>query len=283
MSQHAFDSFRRHLQARGLRPRTQDRYVEYVSRFVTFAKTPALEVSASQAYDFLVDFANRKKISSSWYNGHYWAVVRWFEMRDVPLNLRGLEPQRRHLQAPRWLSEDEVLRMNDAIADRRYRLIFQVIVATGLRVSEVLAMRVADIDPKAHLLRVPCGKGGNGRLVYLPPELRERLRSYYRVFQPRGLFFTRSLHQKDVPICAATLNEALNRARIMAGIEQKVTAHCLRHTFAIHSLRRGVDIVTLKEALGHRKIDSTIRYLTPDLRRDMAQQLDLLTELGVKP
>ena len=57
MSQLAFDSFRRHLQARGLQPGTQDRYVEYVSRLVTFAKTPALEVSVSQAYDFLVDFA----------------------------------------------------------------------------------------------------------------------------------------------------------------------------------------------------------------------------------
>ena len=85
------------------------------------------------------------------------------------------------------------------------------------------------------------------------------------------------------PLLNAMLNEALGRAQVAAGLTEHVTMHRLRHSFAIHSLRAGMDIVTLQELMGHRCISSTIRYLTPDLRRPPGKPFDLLRRPQDRP
>jgi site-specific recombinase XerD len=109
------------------------------------------------------------------------------------------------------------------------------------------------------------------------------MRGYWRTFKPRELFFERHPGRDPRPLLNATLNEALGRAQVAAGLTEHVTMHRLRHSFAIHSLRAGMDIVTLQELMGHRCISSTIRYLTPDLRRPPTKPFDLLDGLGIDP
>ncbi len=283
MSQSALLSFQRHLQARGLQPSTQEVYVACIARLLAWSSCPADALGSTDAYAYLVEQGNRLRLTASWYNVIFTAVVRWFEMRGVALDLHGLLPQRRHRQPPRWLTAADVRRVLAAVPDRRYRLAFQVVVATGLRVSELTAMRVADIDPEQPLLRVPCGKGGDGRLVILPDLLRERLRAYWQTFRPRSIFFERHPGREPQELCRKTINEHLRRAATAAGIAEHVTIHRLRHTYAIHSLRAGMDIVTLQQQMGHRCISSTIHYLTPDLRRPPAQPIDLLARLEIEP
>jgi integrase/recombinase XerD len=282
MSQHALHSFERHLIAQGKRPGTVERYVAVVNRFLVSAPVPVDAVTPDHAYAYLIATGNRLGLSASWFNVIFHAMVSWLTSQDLSTDLRGLRPQRVRVQPPRWFTADETARLLAAVRSRHHRMFFQVMVATGLRVSEVAAMRVADIDRERPVLRVPCGKGGDGRLVLLPETLRDRLRAYWRSFRPQGLFFTRRPGRDDRPMVTATLNRSLRVAAQQAGIAGPISTHRLRHTFAIHSLRAGQDVVTLQRLMGHRSLLSTLRYLTPDLQLPV-QTIDLLQVLGVQP
>jgi integrase/recombinase XerD len=284
MSQSSLSSFQRHLQARGLRPTTQKVYLSYISRLIAHAGAPAEDsVTADQAYAFLVDLANHGLRSASGYNVAFHTVVRWFEMRGVALDLHGLQPQRQYQLLPRWLTEEVVQRLMVHIPDRRYRLAFQVVLATGLRVSELIALRVTDIERHAPLLRVTNGKGGKSRYVLLPETLRIRLRDYWTTWRPTGIFFERKPGRDASPMLPVTLNEVLARAQIAAGLPDRITIHQFRHTYAISMLRNNINIVTLQHLMGHRSITTTVRYLTPDLQRQTDKPIDLLKLFSVEP
>ncbi len=282
MSQPILHAFERHLIAQGKRPGTVDCYVAVVGRFLAATDLPVESVTTDHAYAWLIDLGNRLGRSGSWFNVCFHAVLRWLESRRLSTDLRGLQPQRRLVQPPRWFTADEVARLLAAVDHRTHRLVFQVMVSTGLRISEALAIRVGDLDRERPLLRVPCGKGGDGRIVLVGATLLDWLRLYWRSFRPRGLLFTRRPGIDDEPLCTATLNRSLKVAAQRAGIAGPISSHRLRHTFAVHSLRAGQDIVTLQRLLGHRRLQSTLRYVTPDLQRP-GIVVDLLRDLGVAP
>lgn len=282
MSQHLLISFQRHLQAQGKCPGTQDRYVSIITRFLGSFEVTAEDVTADHAYIFLVARGNQLGLSASWFNVVFHAVVAWLVMRQQPTELRGLRPKRVVVQPPRWFTAAEVRRLLGAVDQRSFRLFFQLMLATGMRVSEAIALRVRDLDAERPLIRIPCGKGGDGRLVALSPTLRERLRAYWRVYLPQEVFFERRPGFDRRPMLAGTVNAALQRAARQAGFTEQISSHRLRHTYAIHSLRGGTDIVLLSRSMGHRCISSTVRYLTPDMARP-GVSVDLLRDLEVEP
>jgi integrase len=282
MSQHPLISFQRHLQAQGKRPGTQDRYVSILARFLREAEVPAASITADHAYDFLVERGNVLGLSASWFNVTFHALVAWLEMRQLPTDLRGLRPKRVAIQPPRWFTAAEARRLIGSVDQRSFRLFFQVMLSTGMRVSEAISLRVRDLDPERPLIRIPCGKGGDGRLVTCSSTLRDRLRDHWRVFRPTDVFFERRPGIDRRPLLAGTVNGALCRAAERAGFTERVSSHRLRHSFAIHSLRGGMDIVSLQRAMGHRCIASTVRYLTPDMARP-GKTVDVLADLGVDP
>jgi integrase len=282
MSQDLIQSFQRHLQAQGKRPGTQDQYVMIVTRFLREVGVPPEAVTEQHAYDYLIERGNAVGLSTSWYNVIFHAVVSWLTMRGLPTDLRGLRPKRVALQPPRWLNADDARRLVAAVEERSYRTVFLVMLATGMRISEVLALRVEDIDREQPLIRVRCGKGGDGRLVRCETTLREILRAYWRTVHPQGRLFQRRLGRGDEPMRLKTVNAALHRAAIRAGFTEPISSHRLRHTFAIHCLRGGMDVVMLSKLMGHRCLQSTVRYLTPDLIRP-GTPVDVLARLGVQP
>jgi integrase/recombinase XerD len=282
MSQSSLLPFQRHLKAQGRRPGTVVSYCGIVERFLRWVDGPAASTTPDQVYAFLVERAQDSGLSSSWYNVTFHALVAWLTMRGLPTDLRGLRPQRVAKQPPRWFTREEVRRLLRAVEQRHFRLFFQVMLSTGLRVSEVLALEVTDLDRDRPLLRVRCGKGGDGRLVPICPTLLARLRDYWRSFRPTGVLFQRSPGVDNRPMLASTVNAALRRAAAKAGFTEQISSHRLRHTCAIHSLRGGMDVVTLQRQLGHRCLESTVRYLTPDLVRP-GVQVDLLADLEIAP
>lgn len=282
MSQHPLLSFQRHLQAQGKRPGTQDRYVSILARFLRETDSPAAAITADHAYDFLVERGNALGLSASWFNVTFHAMVAWLESQQLPTDLRGLRPQRVVEQPPRWFTAAEARRLIGAVDQRSFRLFFQVMLSTGMRVSEAIALRVRDLDSERPLIRISCGKGGDGRLATCSPTLRERLRNHWRAFRPTDVFFERRPGIDRRPLLVGTVNAALQRAAERAGFTERVSSHRFRHSFAIHSLRGGMDIVSLQQAMGHRCITSTVRYLTPDLARP-GTTVDVLADLGVVP
>ena len=168
--------------------------------------------------------------------------------------------QKRPRKLPTVLSSDEMTRFLASIPDCKMCAVLVTAYAAGLRVFEVVALRVRDIDSERMVLRIAEGKGGKERLVMLSPKLLELLRAYWRAEHPRSewLFPGRD---PDQHISIRSVQLACQTARDAAGVGKHITMHTLRHSFATHLLEAGTDVCTIKLVLGHRSLSSTARYL----------------------
>jgi integrase/recombinase XerD len=131
--------------------------------------------------------------------------------------------------------------------------------ACGLRIGEVVRLRVADIDSGRGVLHVRQSKGNKDRQVPLSPRLLAELRDYWRRYRPQGyLFAGRGPGGRQHP---GSLGRRMTRAVRMLGWSKRVSMHTLRHSYATHLLEAGVDVVTLQHLLGHNDLETTARYL----------------------
>ena len=134
----------------------------------------------------------------------------------------------------------------------------------GLRVSEVVALKVGDIDSERMLLRVERGKGGEDRHAMLSPQLLELLRAWWREGRRRSLLLPGGWlfpgRNPVEPLSARQLGRVVRAAAQAAGINKRVSPHTLRHSFATHLLEQGVDIRVIQTLLGHAKLDTTALY-----------------------
>jgi integrase/recombinase XerD len=137
-------------------------------------------------------------------------------------------------------------------------LILMVLYATGLRVSEVVHLKVDDIDSARMVIRVRQGKGRKDRLVMLSPVLLEELRRYWRWHRPTLWLFPGS--DAETPLSISAVQRVCQRARRAAGIQKQASPHTLRHSFATHLLEAGTDLRLIQTVLGHRSVSTTQLY-----------------------
>ena len=155
-------------------------------------------------------------------------------------------------------------RLLDAAKNLKHQTALSVAYGAGLRVSEVTALKVGDIDSQRMLLRVEQGKGAKDRYALLPPILLERLRTRWRFARaqgkvlPGGYLFP-GLDPVD-SMSTRQLNRAVHEAAVAARIDKRVTMHSLRHAFATHLLEQGENIRTIQVLLGHKKLETTALY-----------------------
>jgi integrase/recombinase XerD len=158
---------------------------------------------------------------------------------------------------PLVLSADEVVRFLEAVPGLRNRAALTTAYAAGLRVSEVVALKIPDIDSGRMLIRVEQGKGGKDRYVMLSPQLLDILRTYWRLARPQQWLFP---GRAERPIEPCVLHAACRSASRAAGLDKRVTVHTLRHSFATHLLEGGTDIRIIQVLLGHHNLSTTARY-----------------------
>jgi len=142
--------------------------------------------------------------------------------------------------------------------------------AAGLRVSEVCALQIGDIDAQRHTLMVRGGKGGKDRQTLLSPRLHEQLRRYWRSVRPAGPWVLPG-SRPEAPLDRRVLQDGLRRAVAQVGLRKRITFHSLRHSFATHMLEAGVDLRVIQSMLGHASIGTTTRYL--QVRSDLLAKL----------
>ena len=159
---------------------------------------------------------------------------------------------------PVVLSPEEVARLLDAAPSLKYKAALSVAYGAGLRVSEVVALKIGDIDSKRMVIRVEQGKGRKDRYVMLSPHLLELLRAWWRAARPQGWLFPG--RDRVQPMTTRQLNRACHTAADMAGIGKPVSMHTLRHSFATHLLEQNIDIRVIQVLLGHARLDTTALY-----------------------
>jgi integrase/recombinase XerD len=204
---------------------------------------------------------------------------------DRPDLARRLTVVREPRRLPAVLSVEEVTLLLQAAPGPKYKAAFATAYGAGLRVSEVVALKVGDIDSERMLLRVEQGKGRKDRHAMLSPQLLEVLRAWWRegrrlrVLLPRGWLFP-SRNPVD-PLSTRQLNRAVHAAAEAAGIKKRVSPHTLRHSFATHLLEQDTDIRVIQVLLGHAKLDTTARYtrVADTTIRTVTSPLDRLAPL----
>ena len=173
----------------------------------------------------------------------------------IVLNMPFVREPRR---LPIVLSPQEVARLLDAAPGLKYKAALSVAYGAGLRASEVISLKIADIDSDRMVIRVEQGKGRKDRYVMLSEHLLDLLRAWWKAGRPQGWLFP---GQNPInPLTPRQLNRACHAAAQMAEIDKPVSLHTLRHSFATHLLEQKTDIRVIQVLLGHKKLDTTALY-----------------------
>ena len=278
--------------ARGFSARTQACYVEAVYRMAKFYRRDPAGYSAAEVQAYLLHLVKDCHLSYSTMNQAACAARFLFERVLGQARERFEIPMAKvPAKQPELLSREEIARIFAACTHPVHHMLLQTVYACGLRVSEVCALRVGDIDSNADRMcvRVACGKGGASRYSILSPSLLAELRRYARRFHPRAWLFSDILSggSGERPVSIASAQRAYQGARHRARIMKSGGIHTLRHCFATHLLEGGVDLYTIQKLLGHRHISTTARYLhliSPQFRPPQdIDPLDLLAGLPMLP
>jgi len=167
---------------------------------------------------------------------------------------------RKEFRLPDILTTEQFSVLYNSITNVKHKAIIGLLYGTGLRLGELQMLRMSEIDSKNFQIKVVCGKGNKDRFTLLPKGILEELRNYYKVYRPKIYLFEGQIPGK--PLNERSIQHAIRQCMSQAGLEKyKFSAHSLRHSFATHLLDSGTDIHTIKELLGHSKIETTMIYL----------------------
>ncbi len=200
----------------------------------------------------------------------------------------GMTTVREPRKLPVVLSPEEVARLLDAASGIKYRAALSVAYGAGLRASEVVSLKLSDIDSERMVIRVEQGKGRKDRYAMLSEPLLHLLRAWWLAARERGVMLPGGWlfpGQNPVnPLTTRQLRRAFDGAKAAAGIDKPVSLHTLRHCFATHLLEQKVDIRVIQVLLGHNKLDTTARYapVASTTLRAVKSPLDHLS-MTVKP
>ncbi len=271
------------MTVRNLSPATQRSYISAVSKFSRFFGRSPDQLTLEDVRTFQVHLV-AKGISWPGLNQIVCALRFFYGVTlrrdEIPERISYARQPRK---LPEVLSAGEVVRFLEAVPSLRTRVALTTAYAAGLRASEAVSLKVANIDSGRMVIRVQQGKGGKDRYVMLSAQLLGILRTYWRLARPKDWLFPG--RDPANPIEVNVLHAACRSACTASGLTKRVTVHTLRHSFATHLLESGTDIRIIQVLLGHSNLSSTARYthVSSGLIRQTDSPLDRLTIEVVPP
>jgi integrase/recombinase XerD len=270
------------LRMRKLSPKTQSAYIRAVRNFAKYLGRSPDTATIDDLRNYQLHLVDAGTTPTS-LNA---AIIGLKFFFDVTLDRGELMAKMRPVRVPQRLpvvlSKEEVGRLIAACGNLKHQTALSLAYGTGLRASEVSALKVGDIDSERMTLRVEQGKGRKDRYAMLSPVLLDRLRVWWKVARAQGKMLDGGwlfpgLDPLD-PLSTRQLNRAIHLAADLAGIDKRVSMHTLRHSFATHLLEQKVDIRVIQVLLGHKKLDTTAIYtqVATDLLREVISPLEAL-------
>ena len=268
MTDQAISPLRRRLiedmAIRRLGPKTQLHYIRLVKRFADFLGRSADKATAEDVRRYQLSLASigttvpTVNVSATALRFFFRVTLRRHDLAEEVVSTR--EPRR----LPIVLSPEEVARLLASATNIKHQALLNLAYATGLRASEVVSLKLTDIDRNRMVIRVEQGKGKKDRYVILSPYLLELLRDWWRVARKKGWmspgqpWLFPSYRGKHTT--SRQLHRIVRVAAGRAGITKRVGVHTLRHSFATHLLEQKTDIRIIQVLLGHKKLDTTALY-----------------------
>ncbi len=270
------------MRMRKFAPKTQSTYLRAVREFARFLGRSPDTATVEDLRNYQLHLVDHGTSPVS-LNAAISALKFFFEVTPgQPQLMTRMQPVRVPRKLPVILSPDEVRRLIAAAGNLKHQTALSVAYGAGLRVSEVVALKVSDIDSQRMTLRIEQGKGRKDRYAMLSPVLLERLRLWWRVARAQGSMLDGGwlfpgMDPVD-PLSTRQLNRVVHTAAEDAQIDKRVTMHTLRHSFATHLLEQKVDIRVIQVLLGHKQLETTALYVqvATDLLREVISPLERL-------
>jgi integrase/recombinase XerD len=245
---------------RGMSPRTRESYLHAVKGLAKYYHKSPDTLSEQDIQNYLLYLIEERKLAWSSCNIVVQALKFFYHTTLRRDRMTFIIP-RRHAPSrlPEMLSREEIIALFDATALPKHRLLLMTAYAAGLRVSELVHLKVTDIDPKRMTIRIEQGKGAKDRYTVLSEQLLADLRLYWKRERPTLWLFP-ATRKPDAPMAAETAQKVFYRSKRRAGIGKRCGIHSLRHAFATHLLEAGTDLHRIQRLLGHGQLSTTMRY-----------------------
>lgn len=255
----AYTRLREMIQLRGYSPNTLRTYSDAFHRLLRLlGRVPVSSLTKTHIQSYLLWMLQKKGSSETVVHTavnaikfYYEAVEgRQKEFYDLP---RPKKPQK----LPDILAESEVAKLLGALPNLKHRALLMTSYSAGLRVSELVKLKVGDIDGERMMIHIRCGKGKKDRMVSLSATLQKVLRTYYKQYKPKEYLFE---GEDGGPYSTRSAQEVLKMAKRLSGISKSGSIHSLRHAFATHLLESGIDLRYIQDLLGHASVTTTMLY-----------------------
>lgn len=252
------------MRMRKLAAKTQAAYIRSVRQFTRYLRRPPDSATVEDLRNYQLHLVDHGTSAIS-LNAAITGLKFFFEITlGQPDLMAKMQPVRVPRTLPVVLSREETARLIAAARNLKHQIALSVAYGAGLRASEVVGLKIGDVDGERMTLRIQEGKGGKDRYAMLSPLMLERLRTWYRVARSQGKMLNGGwlfpgLNPVE-PVSTRQLNRAVHAAALAAGIDKRVSMHTLRHGFATHLLEQKVDIRLIQVLLGHKKLETTALY-----------------------
>ncbi|MBI2669499.1 tyrosine-type recombinase/integrase [Candidatus Woesearchaeota archaeon] len=244
-------------QRRGLSPRTIQTYTYCLNQFLRIKRNRELKAITKEE---IREYLDRFLGCPNTFNVHLNALKFFFEEvlhKRLTLNVRFSKTPKR---VPEFLTKEETVSFLNAITNSKHRLMVELMYGTGMRVSELVNLRIKDFDFEGNYGWIRQGKGGKDRLFILPLKLKEKIKegiASQKLGSESWLFPGQSGSHYSV----SSIQTIVKAAKKRAGIEKNIHSHTLRHSFATHIIQNGHALMELQPLMGHSKLETTMIYL----------------------
>jgi integrase/recombinase XerD len=249
------------MQLKGFAEATQRNYVHYIVGLGKFYNLSPDLLDLEDIRQYMLYLVNDRRLSPESVNTFVTAAkFLYLTTLEMPWGDEQFPRARRPHRLPVVLSQEEVALFFEHIPSLKYRAVLMACYGAGLRISEAVSLKIADIDSKRMLVRVEQGKGKKDRYVMLSPRLLQVLRTWYRSQTPAPSVYLFPAWRRGQHVSTTAIQIAVREAAAACGLRKRVTAHTLRHSFATHLLENGTDLRVIQVLLGHARIDTTAHY-----------------------
>lgn len=245
------------MRLRGLSIKTRETYRRFVDECLRFSGNRSPKEIATNNVRAYLDMLAQTDKSSSTLNTAYSALQFYFQkiLRRHFFDKIPRAKKEKHL--PVVLSKEEVVQMIEHTDNPKHKCIVQLLYGTGMRVGELVRLKMWDVDGDRLVIHIKQSKGAKDRITFLPEKLVDTLKKQKSLKQAGDFLFTNG---RGGRLTETSIQKIVAHAAKRAGVGKRVTPHTLRHSFATHLLESGVDIRYIQELLGHASIQTTQIY-----------------------
>ena len=254
-------NFTERLQIQRYSPSSIKNYNSNLFQFLTiashkYASAEEIEIVAIEKYIFWK--IKKDNISASHQRIILASIAKFYELViEKRINLKHLYPQRKEHKLPNYLTFDEVKKLIEVTQNLKHKSIIMLLYSGGLRLSEVINLKITDIDSNSMTITIRQAKGKKDRQVMLSEHFLIYLRQYYIKYKPSYYLFE---GQNSLQYSGRSIQQIVKESATKSGINKIVSPHVLRHSFATHLLEAGTDIRYIQELLGHNHLKTTQIY-----------------------